>query len=133
MGWPRALVFASLLVAGCSSSNDLGRSSPTSSASTPTPQQQQPPPPVAPTFDAFLIPSWPPLGPNATVEVRLSDDEALSRVTATFQDVVLRPAVGKTDTVSFMGRELGEGKGTLTLVACDQRSACRLREVSDLV
>jgi hypothetical protein len=125
--WPaRAIVLACVLSAtGCSSSNDW-----TLASSQPTPA---PPAPVPPTFDALVIPTWPPLGPNGKIEVRLSDDEGLARITATFKDVARKTVGGKTGVVSFTGSELGEGSGTLTLIACDARSACRERWVSDLL
>lgn len=122
-----SLALASMLAASaCSSSNDF-------EGGPPPPTAPPPPPPVPPTFDAFLIPNWPPLGPTGKVEVRLTDDEALSRITATFKDVTRRSLTGTTSLVSFTAGELGEGMGTLTLVACDQRSACRSRQVTDLL
>jgi hypothetical protein len=121
----RSLVLVSMLAtAGCSSS-DWGDSS--------SPPPPPPPPPVAPTFEPLVIPAWPPLGPNGKIDVRLTDDEQLSRITATFKEVAHRSASGRADTVSFTSKELGEGQGTLTLIACDTRSACRERLVSDLL
>lgn len=122
-----ALVLASLVaVGGCSWSGDSN-----SGASDPPPPA--PPPPVPPTIDELVLPTWPPLGPTGKITVGLSDDEGLSRITATFRGVTRRSVSGTKGTVSFTSTELGEGMGTLTLVACDTRSACRSRQVSDLL
>jgi hypothetical protein len=122
------LVLASVVATGgCWSSNDtIGRDT-----SPPPPPPQ--PVPVAPTFGEIVLPTWPPLGPTGKINVPLSDDEGLSRITATFKDVTRRSVAGTTGMVSFTSAELGEGMGTLTLVACDARSACRSRTVSDLL
>lgn len=122
-----ALLASVMAAAGCSSSNS------DQSGWRATEPAPPPPPPVPPTIDELVLPTWPPLGPTGKVTVGLSDDEGLSRITATFKDVTRRSVSGTKGTVSFTSTELGEGMGTLTLVACDARSACRSRQVSDLL
>jgi hypothetical protein len=121
----RLLALAALaFVAGCSGGSG--------SSSSPAPAAP-PPTPVPPTFDAVSLPTYPPLGPGGKIDVKLTDAEGLSRITATFKDVVRRSLSGTTGSVSFLATELGEGMGTLTLVACDVRSNCRQRTVTDLL
>ncbi len=120
------VLFASLLaivLGGCGSSIDTDSSAPPPPAPSPTPPQ----------FTAIDVPEWPPVGRQDYIEVHLTDDEALSRITATFNGVKQIPLSGTSGTARFTGSELGEGMGTLTLVACDARSACRERKVTDLV
>jgi hypothetical protein len=119
-----SLALFGLVIAGCSSSVD-----PPVNTDPPPP----PPPATPPTFDSIDVPSWPPIGKDDYVEVRLSDDEALSRITATFNDAWRETLTGRTGTVRFTGRQLGEGMGTLTLTACDTRSTCREKKITDLV
>lgn len=100
-----------------------GASGTTNGGTTPTP----------PTFESIDIPSWPPLGKTGRIKVDLRDDEALSRLTATFQHVARRSFTGTTGSITLSGDDLGEGMGTLTLVACDTRNACRERRVNDFL
>lgn len=119
-----ALVAAVVLaVAGCATTSEPPPPSPPAPAPTPTP----------PKFDAIDIPEWPPLAANGSIEVRLSDDERLSRLTATFKNVTRRSLDGRSGTVLLSGADLGEGMGTLTLVACDARDSCRERRVNDFL
>lgn len=113
----------SLVGTACSASHDDLRWEP------PPP----PPPPTPPSIQGVDIPEWPPLGPTGSVRVRVTDDERLSRLTATFRRVVRRTLDGASGEVSLTGPELGEGMGTLTLVACDAANACVERRVTDLL
>lgn len=130
----RHLLLGLLILAGCATTADpppstgarsgqtnTGANGTTGSTSTP------------PTFDALEIPAWPPLGKDGRINVTVSDDEALSRLTATFKNVARRTFVGTRGEISLSGSDLGEGMGTLTLVACDARSSCRERRVNDLL
>ena len=125
-----------LLLAGCATTSDPPSSSRGSSGTggttngsgtgggtTPTP----------PTFDSLEIPSWPPLGKQGQIKVAISDDEALSRLTATFKNVARRTFTGASGSIALSGDDLGEGMGTLTLVACDTRDHCRERRVEDFL
>lgn len=123
---PSLLALALALVAfaiGC-----VTTSAPPSSST-----ESTPPPPTPPTFEGIEIPSWPPLAANDRVSIRLSDDEQLARLTATFKNVARRTLSGTTSQVDLTGSELGEGIGTLALVACDRRNSCRERVVSNLL
>lgn len=131
----RHLFLGLVLLAGCattseppsSGSSSGGTAGPnggtTNGTATPTP----------PTFDSIEIPSWPPLGKAGTIKVQLSDDESLSRLTATFKNIARRTFTGTKGSISLSGNDLGEGLGTLTLVACDSRDACRERTVNDFL
>lgn len=110
-------------VAGCATTSDPPAPSPPPPAPAPTP----------PKFDAIDIPEWPPLSATGSISLRLSDDERLSRLTATFKNVTRRTLDGTSGTVVLSGADLGEGMGTLTLVACDARSSCRERRVNDFL
>jgi hypothetical protein len=98
-----------------------------------------PPPPPAPRTNkpphiaSVEIPSWPPLGPGATISVDATDDNGLSSVEARFRKLATRPASGLHKTVSFSAEELGEGKGTLRLTALDIDGASASREVESLL
>lgn len=121
----RRLLLAALLLAGCATTSE----SPPPSTSTPPPA----PTPTPPKFEAIEIPEWPPLAAGGRISVKLSDDEKLSRLTATFKNVARRSLDGTTGTISLSGTDLGEGMGTLTLVACDTRDFCRERRVNDFL
>ena len=108
---------------GFNGASTNGTSGTTNRGTTPTP----------PTFDGIDIPSWPPLGKTGRIKVDVRDDEALSRLTATFQHVARRSFSGTTGSITLSGDDLGEGMGTLTLVACDTRDACRERRVDDFL
>lgn len=105
----------------------------TSEPPPPSPAPAPTAPPTPPKFDAIDIPEWPPLSASRSISVRLSDDERLSRLTATFKNVSRRTLDGASGTVVLSGADLGEGMGTLTLVACDARGACRERRVNDFL
>lgn len=121
-----ALLSAALLaLSACATTSDP----PTWSSSPPPP----PPTPTAPKLDAIEIPEWPPLSATGRITVQLSDDERLSRLTATFKNVARRSLDGTSGTVLLSGADLGEGMGTLTLVACDARDFCRERRVNDFL
>lgn len=101
-------------------------------AATPPP----PKPPTAPTM-SIELPDFPPLGARGQLSVRVTDEEARSRVTASFRRNVAKRTNMPADTLVFTGQELGEGMGTLSLVACDESvnggGACRERLVSNLL
>lgn len=124
----RALLLAGAMLAAiaapaCATTSDPPAPSPPPPLPTPTP----------PKFDAVDIPEWPPVSATGRISVRLSDDERLSRLTATFKNVARRSLDGTSGTVLLSGADLGEGMGTLTLVACDARDACRERRVNDFL
>lgn len=124
----RCALIALVLLSGCSSTVDP----PPPSTTTQEPPAQRPPTP--PAFDSLEIPEWPPLGKEGRITVKLSDDEALARLTATFKNVAFRSFTGThSGEVSLTGDDLGEGMGTLTLVACDLRDHCRERRVNDFL
>ncbi len=118
------VLLAAVAAAGCSLD-----SSPGGEPSPPPP----PPPRVAPNFVTVGLPTWPPLSADGEITVRVTDDEALARISASFRDGSTKSVRGKDGTVSFFGHELGEGMGTLLLTACDERFLCRTRTVSDLL
>lgn len=129
----------SLLAAGCATTTEPPSSTRGSSGSTGTGGTTgtngttNGTSPTPPTFESVDIPSWPPLGKTGRIKVDLRDDEALSRLTATFQNVARRSFTGTTGSIFLSGDDLGEGMGTLTLVACDTRNACRERRVNDFL
>jgi hypothetical protein len=83
------------------------------------------------------LPEYPPLGARGQVNVRVTDEEASSRVTARFNRNVVKRTRSPVETLVFTGDELGEGMGTLSLIACDESvnggGACRERLVSNLL
>jgi hypothetical protein len=130
---PRHLVLGLVLLSGCATTTDppsssSGRTPETNAGTNGTGTTSTPP-----TFDAIEIPTWPPLGKDGRITVKISDDEALSRLTATFKNVASRSFAGTRTEITLSGNELGEGMGTLTLVACDARNACRERIVDDFL
>lgn len=128
----RHLVLGLLLLGGCATTSDPPSPSSGSSGASGTNGNARPTP-TPPTFDAVEIPSWPPLAKDGTIKVQLSDDEALSRLTATFKHVTRKTFTGASGSISLSGNDLGEGMGTLSLVACDTRDFCRERRVEDFL
>jgi hypothetical protein len=131
----RHFLLSVLLLAGCATTTDPPASSsggPSTTNGTAGRNGANGTTPTPPTFNVD-IPSWPPLGKTGRIDVAVSDDEALSRLTATFKNVARRTFTGTTGSISLSGSDLGEGMGTLTLVACDTRDACRERRVNDFL
>lgn len=132
----RHFLLAVLLLAGCATTTDPPSSTRGSSGGTGTNgtgANGGGATLTPPTFDSLDIPSWPPLGKQGQIKVAISDDEALSRLTATFKNVARRTFTGTSGSISLSGNDLGEGMGTLTLVACDTRDQCRERRVEDFL
>lgn len=124
----RHLLFGLFVLTGCATTIDPPSSTGTASRANESGATATPP-----TFDALEIPAWPPLGKTGRINVTVSDDEALSRLTATFKNVARRTFTGTRGEISLSGGDLGEGMGTLTLVACDTRNSCRERRVNDFL
>jgi len=114
-----------LAVAGCADDEPY---------QTPAPAPPPPPPDVnPPAIEQVSIPSWPPLSATSRLEVAVSDDRALASVTASFRGSDLKTVTGLRGVVTFFGSELGEGQGTLTIIARDKAGSSRTRTIHDLV
>lgn len=87
----------------------------------------------APHIEEIDIPAWPPLGPDGRVTVTATDEHALASIQASFNNVPWRSFSGTRATISFTGRELGEGFGTLAFEVRDIDNGKARREVHDLV
>ena len=88
---------------------------------------------VPPTV-AFLIPDWPPIGPEAQVEVQTSSNTGLSSAAFTFRNTFSKPLNGATSTSVFAtGAELGEGQGTLVVQVTANDGAFTRTAVDDLL
>jgi hypothetical protein len=98
-----------------------------SSSSTQTTRSQ--PPHVA----SIDVAAWPPLGPTSSVHVRCTDDRALRAVRARFRREAYHDVTGADVHQTFTGAELGEGMGTLQIVAEDTDGQTVTREVRDFV
>lgn len=84
-----------------------------------------------PSVDRIEVPDWPPLGPNGKVRATVSDKQGnLVNVSARFRTTVRRSANGFQTTATFTGMELGDGMGTLTIVAESRNGGRAEREVS---
>ncbi len=86
---------------------------------------------AAPSVDRIEVPSWPPLGPSGKVRAIVSDKQGnLVNVSARFRNTVRRSVSGFETTATFTGMELGDGMGTLTIVAESRNGGRAEREVS---
>lgn len=85
----------------------------------PTVQTPQNVPP--PNVDSIALPDYPPIGPSTLVSATVSAPAGLSGVTMSFKNQVQLFASGSKATVTTTGAALGEGFGTLTVVARDLR------------
>ncbi len=83
---------------------------------------------------SFVIPDWPPVGPEGTVEVQASSDAGLSNAAFTFRNTFSKPMSGTTSgSVFATGIELGEGQGTLTVQVTASDGAFTRAAVDDLL
>ncbi len=116
-----SILFAALVLGGCiwrSEREDVPE---------PGPVVRIPPPSV----DRIEVPDWPPLGPKGEVRATVSDPRGdLVKVAARFRSTVQRPATGFQATATFTGVELGDGMGTLTIVAESRAGGRAERAVS---
>jgi hypothetical protein len=97
----------------------------------PTPTQ---PPARAPSVDSIEIADWPPMGPNGSVLVKVTDPDAnLQALSFQFKHTLLRSLSGGFAAVSVTGAELGEGYGKLSVTATDTTSAYATRNVDNLL
>jgi hypothetical protein len=120
--FPALCILTAISHAACFSIDDPSGNSPAPPADT-----------TPPSIPIILVPDWPPLGPDGTVRVEVRDNASLSRLTATFRNVERRVLRGTQTEITLTGRELGEGMGLLSLVACDQSNGCAERNVKNLV
>jgi hypothetical protein len=104
--------------------------------------EEDPPVPVAgpiepgtapPSVDEVLVADWPPIGPAGTVAARVSDDYELDSVVFSFRNEHTVWTSGTSAEVSASGLQLGEGFGTLAVMAVDSRGGTATRQVADLL
>jgi hypothetical protein len=82
------------------------------------------------------IAEWPPLGANSEIQVEVRDvDSNLSTLELTFRERITFSAAGtgSNEIATINGWQLGEGLGTLTLVAEDTFGATATRWVENLL
>lgn len=98
------------------------------------PTQQEPVTQHVPVVDPIANVTWPPMGPNKNLTVVARDlDANLSTLTFEFANKGTRLITGSQATVSLSGPELGEGYGTLEVIATDTHGKSGVRQVHDLV
>lgn len=73
-----------------------------------------------PWVASVSISNWPPPGPDTQIAVTVGDDEALSSVHFSFAEYSVFPVDGTSATAVVTGAELGEGFGTLHVIAYDE-------------
>lgn len=89
---------------------------------------------AAPRIDDVRLPTWPPLGPEGSIEVVGSTDGAdLTRLTTTFRQRDTFTTSGKDATIVVPAKRLGEGFGTLDLELTDREGRWSRRAVEDLL
>jgi hypothetical protein len=87
-----------------------------------------------PTIDSVEIPSWPPIGHDGTVQVTARDSDAnLSAIRFDFANSITRVASGNFALETVSGDQLGEGFGTLTITASDDRGGNAKRVVNNFL
>lgn len=72
-----------------------------------------------PVLSPVTVPDWPPMGPNDSIEVSVTDDHALERVSFEFASNYSFQLEGTAATVVVTGADLGDGYGTLGITAED--------------
>jgi hypothetical protein len=129
---PLAALLLVLATGLCACDGDASEPSPDES-STPRANGRTSSPPPTVTVE---LPSFPPLGPRAKIAARLTGSSDVVTLDATFRrrttnTVTLRSGVGG---MTFGAQDLGEGRGTLVLEACDLlRSSCSGTSVENLI
>lgn len=118
-----------LLLPGCFGSCFGGGRDPDPPPADDTPDVESDPPFV----QAVSIPDWPPPGPGTVVSATVSDDEGLSTVAFDFAEHSSFWVTGTSVTVDVTAEELGEGFGTLHVIAYDQDGGWAHQEVSDFL
>jgi len=86
-----------------------------------------------PSIDNVDVADWPPLGPEGTIGVDLSDDRSLSSVSFDFNHSFSRVVSGTAASIEVSGTELGEGLGKLTITAMDSDGGWAQRWVENLL
>ncbi|MBL8743704.1 MAG: hypothetical protein JNK04_21490 [Myxococcales bacterium] len=81
----------------------------------------------------FVIPDWPPIGPDGTVEVQAFSDMGLSSAAFTFRNSFSKPMSGVSGSVFAAGSELGEGQGTLVVQVNASDGSFTRASVDDLL
>jgi hypothetical protein len=83
---------------------------------------------------SFVIPDWPPIGPNGLLEVQASSDAGLSSATFSFRNTFTKTMNGGfSGSVSATGTELGEGQGTLAVQVTASDGGFTRATVDDLL
>lgn len=94
------------------------------------PQQTNDLPPSVTDID---IADWPPLGPQGTVTITVTDDRMLSEVELFFAKSSKQFLGGSFQTFTVTGSELGEGYGDLMVRATDSNGGWAERSVTNLL
>jgi hypothetical protein len=82
-----------------------------------------------PFVEQVAIPDWPPPGPDTVISATVTDDEGLRSVAFDFENYESFTVYGTKVTVDITGAELGEGYGTLHVIAYDEDGGWTHQEV----
>lgn len=107
---------------------DFGEADPPPATAEPTDEISDPP-----WIEEVSIPDWPPPGPDTLLAVTARDDEGLSGVQFTFAEQVWVTASGTSAEVSVPAIQLGEGYGTMGVVAYDEDDSLAEQLVFDFL
>ena len=93
---------------------------------------EQPDNPSVPTIHSLNLPDWPPLGPESSLSVTVSDVESV-RLEFQFAKYTERLLAAGTSTTEVTGIELGEGLGDLSITAVNSSGGRAGVDVNDLL